>query len=123
VKRLREHVRESARAMVEVYRNRAMRQLQLGWAASIIGSWAYAIALVVYAFEQGGASAVGLVGLIRWLPSAVASPIAAILGDRYPRVRVMLATDALRAVGLAVMAVCVVTRPRRSSTSWPRWSR
>lgn len=109
MKRLREHVRESTRAMAEVYRNRAMRQLQLGWAASIIGSWAYAIALVVYAFEQGGASAVGLVGLIRWLPSAVASPLAAILGDRYPRVRVMLATDALRAVGLAVMAGCVVT--------------
>jgi MFS family permease len=109
VERLREHLRESARAMAEVYRNRAMRQLQLGWAASIIGSWAYAIALIVYAFEQGGASAVGLVGLIRWLPSAVASPIAAVLGDRYPRVRVMLATDALRAVGLAVMAVCVVS--------------
>jgi MFS family permease len=95
--------------MAEVYRNRAMRRLQLGWAASIIGSWAYAVALVVYAFDQGGVTAVGLVGLIRWLPSAVASPIAAILGDRYPRVRVMLATDALRAVGLGVMAVCVLT--------------
>jgi MFS family permease len=95
--------------MAEVYRNRAMRRLQLGWAASIIGSWAYAVALVVYAFDQGGATAVGLVGLIRWLPSAVASPIAAILGDRYPRVRVMLATDALRAVGLGVMAACVLT--------------
>jgi MFS family permease len=95
--------------MAEVYRNRAMRRLQLGWAASIIGSWAYAVALVVFAFEQGGATAVGLVGLIRWLPSAVASPIAAILGDRYPRVRVMLATDALRAAGLAAMAACVLT--------------
>ncbi len=63
----------------------------------------------MYAYRHGGASAVGLVGLIRWLPAAVASPFSAILGDRYPRVRVMLASDLLRAAGLAGMAVCVLT--------------
>ena len=95
--------------MREVYRNPALRRLELAWVGSIIGSWAYAIALVVYAYRHGGASAVGLVGLIRWLPAAVASPFSAILGDRYPRVRVMLASDLLRAAGLAGMAVCVLT--------------
>jgi MFS family permease len=95
--------------MGEVYRNPALRRLQLAWVGSIIGSWAYAIALVVYAYRHGGASAVGLIGLIRWLPAAVASPFAAILGDRYPRVPVMLASDLLRAAGLAGMAVCVLT--------------
>jgi MFS family permease len=109
VERLREHLRESARAMREVFRNRGLRRLQLAWAGSIIGSWAYTVALVVYAFDQGGATAVGLVGLIRWLPSAVASPLAAILGDRFPRVRVMLMSDLLRAAGLGAMAACVVT--------------
>src|SRR6266550_5991592 len=106
---LREQLRESSRAMREVYRNPALRRLQLAWAGSIIGSWAYAIALVVYAYRHGGASAVGLVALIRWLPAAVVSPFTAILGDRYPRVPVMLASDLLRAVGLATMAVCVLT--------------
>jgi MFS family permease len=109
VKRLREHLRESFRAIREVFRNRALRQLQLGWAGSIIGSWAYGVALAVYAYHQGGASAVGLVLLIRWVPAAIASPIAAVLGDRYPRVRVMLATDLLRAVALAGMAILVLT--------------
>jgi MFS family permease len=109
VERLREHLRESARAMREVFRNRGLRRLQLAWAGSIIGSWAYTVALVVYAFDQGGASAVGLVGLVRWLPSAFASPLAAILGDRFPRVRVMLTSDLLRAVALGAMAVLVVT--------------
>jgi MFS family permease len=109
VERLREHLRESARAMREVFRNRGLRRLQLAWAGSIIGSWAYTVALVVFAFEQGGASAVGLVGLVRWLPSAFASPLAAILGDRFPRVRVMLVTDLLRAAALGAMAACVVT--------------
>jgi MFS family permease len=101
-------MRESLRAMREVMQNRALRRLQLAWAGSIIGSWAYTIALVVYAYDHGGASAVGLIGLIRWLPAAVASPLAAVLGDRYPRVRVMLASDLLRAVGLAAMAVGVL---------------
>ena len=95
--------------MREVYRNPALRRLQFAWAGSIIGSWAYAIALVVYAYRHGGASAVGLVGLIRWLPAAVAAPFAAILGDRYPRVPVMLGSDLIRAAGLAGMAACVLT--------------
>lgn len=107
--RLREHLRESFRALREVFRNRALRQLQLAWAGSIIGSWAYAVALVVYAYQQGGASAVALVAVIRWVPAAVASPLASILGDRYPRVRVMLSADLLRASALVAMAVCVVT--------------
>jgi MFS family permease len=109
VGRLREHLRDSFRALREVFRNRALRQLQLAWAGSIIGSWAYAVALVVYAYDQGGASAVALVAVIRWVPAAVASPLASILGDRYPRVRVMLSADLLRAGALVAMAVCVVT--------------
>jgi len=102
-------VRESLRALRAVFHNRGLRQLQLAWAGSIIGTWAYAVALVVYAYDHGGASAVGLIALIRWLPAAVVSPFTAILGDRYPRVPVMLGSDLLRAVGLAVMTVCVVT--------------
>ena len=102
-------MRDSFRALREVFRNRALRQLQLAWAGSIIGSWAYTVALVVYAYDQGGASAVALVAVIRWVPAAVASPFAAILGDRYPRVRVMLGADLLRATALGAMAACVVT--------------
>jgi MFS family permease len=95
--------------MREAFSNPALRRLQLAWAGSIIGSWAYTIALIVYADRHGGAYAIGLVGLIRWLPAAVASPLAAILGDRYPRVWVMLAADLVRAAALATMAVCFLT--------------
>jgi MFS family permease len=109
VARLREHLRESFRALREVFRNRALRQLELAWAGSIIGTWAYAVALIVYAYHHGGASAVALVALIRWIPAALVSPFAAVLGDRYPRVRVMLGADLLRAALLAAMAACVLT--------------
>jgi predicted MFS family arabinose efflux permease len=109
VHRIREHVRESLRALREVFRNESLRRLELAWAGSIIGSWAYAVALAVYAYRHGGVSAVGFVALIRWVPAAIASPLAAVLGDKYPRVRVMLLTDLSRAVALAVMAACVLT--------------
>ena len=105
---LREHVRESFRALREAFHNRSLRYLELAWAGSIIGSWAYTVALIVYAYDAGGTSAVGLVGLIRWLPSAFASPIASVLGDRYRRVLVMLSADLLRAAALCGMAACVL---------------
>jgi MFS family permease len=107
--RLRERLAESFGALREVYRNRNLRRLELAWAGSIIGMWAYSVALAVYAYHAGGASDVGLVALIRWLPSAFASPLASILGDRYPRVRVMLAADVIRAAGLGAMAACAAT--------------
>jgi MFS family permease len=63
--------------------------------------------VVVYAYEQGGASAVGIVGLLRWLAAAVASPFAALLGDRFDRRLVMVASDLSRAglIGLGAAAV------------------
>ena len=54
--------------------------VELAWGGSVIGHWAYGIALAVYAYDQGGAAAVGLVGLVRFLPAAVAAPFAAVLG-------------------------------------------
>lgn len=108
MKRLRARLVESFDALQDVYRNRGLRRLQLAWAGSIIGSWAYSVAIVVYAYRAGGASAVGFVQLIRWLPSAAAAPLAAVLGDRYPRVRVMLGADLLRAAALGGMTTCVL---------------
>lgn len=94
--------------MRQVYRNRSLRRLQLAWAGSIIGTWSYSVALVVYAYHHGGASSVGLVNLIRWLPAAFASPLMSVLGDRYPRVPVMLGTDITRALALGGMTACVL---------------
>jgi MFS family permease len=97
---------ESGRAFRNVFRNQALRRIELAWAASVIATWAYGIAVVVYAYEQGGATAVGVVGLARWLAAAVASPFAALLGDRYDRRWVMAGSDIARAalIGVAALA-------------------
>jgi MFS family permease len=98
---------ESSRAFRDVFRNPGLRRIELAWAASILGTWAYGIAVVVYAYEQGGATAVGVVGLARWVAAAIASPFAAILGDRYDRRWVMAGSDIARAVLIAGAALAV----------------
>ncbi len=102
-------MRASLTAFRRVFTNRDLRRLQLAWAGSNIGAWAYTVAIAVYAFEQDGAYAVGLIGLARWISAGVASPFTGALGDRFPRVRVMVTADLLRAALLASMAVIVAS--------------
>jgi MFS family permease len=88
----------SLRALGAVFSSPSLRRLQLAWVGSILGGWAYLVALGVYAYDQGGAAAVGFVGLIRFIPGAIVAPFAATLVDRYSRVAVMIASDVIRLV-------------------------
>jgi MFS family permease len=104
---LRRQLLDSLRAFKGIYRNRSLRRLQLAWIGSSIGTWGWVIALMVYAYRQGGPGAVGLVGLIRWFPAAVAAPFGGMLGDRFSRLRVMLLSDLVRAGALVAAAAAV----------------
>jgi len=104
----RERLAESLVAFRAVFRNPDLRRIELALTGSVTGEWAYAIALAVYAFDRGGAAAVGLVGLIRFLPAAVSAPFAAVLGDRFRRGRVMVASDVLRALAMAAAAAAIL---------------
>lgn len=113
VRRLLGPLAESGQAFRDVFRNDGLRRIQLAWAASDVGTWAYGIVVFVYSYEQGGAKAVGLVGLARWFSAAIASPFAAVLGDRYDRRWVMVGSDLARAVliGGAALAVFADATP------------
>jgi len=108
VRALREQLRDSLRAFAGIYRNPSLRRLQLAWIGSSVGTWGYVVALMVYAYRQGGPAAVGLVGLIRWFPAAIAAPFGGMLGDRFSRLRVMVLSDLVRAVAMAAAAVAIV---------------
>ena len=105
MRRLLSELSGSIAAFRGVFRNPSLRRIQLAWAGSIIGTWAYGIAVLVYAYDQGGAKAVGVVGLVRWLAAAVASPFASLLGDRYDRRLVMVCSDLARVVLIVIAAV------------------
>ncbi|HWH55972.1 MAG TPA: MFS transporter [Gaiellaceae bacterium] len=97
------------RAFRGVYDNQGLRRLQYAWIGSSVGTWAYTVALMVYAYDHGGASAVGLVGLIRWFPAAIAAPFGGVLGDRFPRLLVMKSSDLVRAAALAIAVAAIAT--------------
>jgi MFS family permease len=105
---LRRQLVDSLRAFSSIYHNPRLRRLQLAWIGSSVGTWGYVVALMVYAYRQGGPAAVGLVGLIRWFPAAVAAPFGGMIGDRFPRLRVMVVSDLLRASALAAAAAAIV---------------
>ena len=104
---LRTRLTESIQAFADVFRNPNLRRLELAWVGSATGEWAAIVALSVFAFESGGAAAVGLVVLIRMLPAAAAAPFSALLADRFPRTRVMVAADLSRAFAVTGAAVAV----------------
>jgi MFS family permease len=82
-------------------RNPDVRRVELAWGAAIASEWAHFVALGVFAYETGGASAVGVAGLVRLLPAAVLGPFAASLGDRFRRERFLLATTLVGSAALA----------------------
>ncbi|MBD0348387.1 MAG: MFS transporter [Thermoleophilia bacterium] len=106
---VRQRLAESLAAFRAVFRNPNLRRIQLALVGSVLGFWAYYVALAVYAYEAGGAAGVGLVALIRTIPSALASPFTALLADRYARRLVMLVTTFLRAATVAAAALVALT--------------
>ncbi len=98
----------SLRALGEVFRNRDLGRLQLAWAGVSFAMWALALALAVYAFDVGGAAAVGVAGLVRLLPGAIASPYGGLLGDRHARVAVLAWSSLAMALVLAAVTIALV---------------
>jgi MFS family permease len=118
-----EQLRESASSFGDVLKNRNLRRVNLALTGSVIGDWAYSIAIAVWAYREGGATAVGLFGVVRYVTMAFVGPLLAALADRYPKKLVMIGADVARAAlvfgavalialdgpSLAVYALALVT--------------
>jgi MFS family permease len=88
-------------------RNPNLRRAQLSFLGAWTAEWAFTVGLGIVAYRDGGAAAVGLVGLLRMVPSAVLAPLLSPLADRGRRERVLLVVSVLRAVATGAVAVVV----------------
>jgi hypothetical protein len=102
-------LRASLAAFDAVLRNRAILLVELAFAGFSLAEWATWIAMLVYAYGQGGAPQVGLVVFIQLAPAALLAPLGSVLGDRYRRDAMLLASYAAQAVVVAATAVTLGT--------------
>jgi MFS family permease len=109
VHRARERLRESIAAFRGNFGNPGLRRIQLAGIGSVMGLWAYSIALAVYAYESGGAKAVGIVTLVRAIPAAISAPFTSTLADRLPRVPFLVATSLGRAAAIGAAGLVAMT--------------
>ena len=88
----------------QVFRNPALVRALLSFGAAYTAEWAFTVAISLVAYADGGAVAVGLVGVLRLLPSALLAPVVATYADRVPRERVLFASSAVRGIATVVAA-------------------
>ena len=91
-------------ALAVSVRNPDIRRVELAWGSAITAEWAHFVAFGVFAYEQGGASAVGIAGLVRLLPAAIVAPFAASFGDRFRRERFLLTMSLVGSLALGASA-------------------
>ena len=85
-----------------------LRRLQVASVASCTGGWAFMVALSVYAYGEGGATAVGLAAFVRMLPAGLAAPFVGLVADRRSRRDVLAVSCAGRAVALMAIVGLVL---------------
>lgn len=105
---VREQLRESMSAIADVFRNPGLARVNVALAGSVIGDWAYGVAVSVYAYLEGGATAVGVLGVVRYVSAAVVAPFASTLADRHDRKRIMVHADLIRFALVAAVTVLVL---------------
>lgn len=104
--RRRTTLRDAGAAFTSNWRNQDLRRAQLSFLGAWTAEWAFTVALGIVAYRDGGAAAVGLVGLLRMLPSAILAPLLSPIADRGRRERVLILVSVVR--GLATAAAGVV---------------
>ena len=91
--------------------NTNFRRLWVGNLISLLGDWFNTIALYSLIVELTGSPfALGAVFITKMLPSALASPVAGLIVDRFDRRRLMIVSDLLRA--LVVLGFVVINEPK-----------
>jgi len=91
-----------------VFSNPDLRRVELAFVGFTAAEWSTWIAIMVFAYESGGAAAAAAIGVIQLLPAAFFAPFASVLGDRYRREHVLLAGYLIQALAMGVTAAALL---------------
>lgn len=85
-----------------------LRRVVPAYAAFNFGEWATWIAVLVYAFERGGATESGVVAFVMLVPAAIVAPIAASVGGRFRRESALMASYVVQTVVMSTAAISLL---------------
>ncbi len=101
----RNRLGQAVAAFTSNARNPNLRRAQLSFLGAWTAEWAFTVALGIVAYRDGGAAALGLVGLLRMLPSAILAPLLSPIADRGRRERVLILVSSVRGIATAGAAL------------------
>ncbi len=88
--------------------NKALVRVVGGYVLFTLTEYSVWVAMLVYAYRQGGAAVAGLVAVAQLVPAAVLAPVAAASADRRSPVFLLAGGYLVQAAGMAATAVAVL---------------
>jgi hypothetical protein len=91
-----------------VVRNRELRRVELAFATFNVAEWGTWLAMLVYAYANGGVTAAGVLATAMLVPAAVCAPPLAAFAERYAPGRVLAVGYLAQAASCGVVAVAML---------------
>ena len=90
--------------------HRAMTRVVWAYGLGVVAEWALWVAIIVYAFEQGGSAAAGLTSLGLLVPAALTAPFSGVSGDGPRPNRALVTVYGVETLALAGAGICAGVR-------------
>lgn len=95
--------------LLSALRNSGLRRAIAAFFFFNAAEWATWIAILVWAFNRGGATDAGLIALAQLVPAAIVAPFGSVIGDRMPRNRALALGYGLQSLTMMATGIALAS--------------